>query len=389
MTQGRGRPGLWRRAVGCLAAVSLAALATSGDVVLENARLRLTLGDDAVVKSLVVKPSGEECVDATERLPLFSVTQDRPFNNEIKLTYPNAQTTYPANSVRREGDELVVGFEIAPYKARVRVCEAPDYLLFELAGFVTKHADYGALRMTAPPVKSFRLLQLPVRDRANFGDWLNVVWDDAAAAAVLGGCPLTIINGERRHGFRLLAADADRDIRLVGATAAVVASGTGSFLDCVDAFERGQNLPRGVESRRRPEINASVYWTRDTTPETVDEHIAFAKRGGFRMMWLYYPCIVKGAKGDIGYGGIGAYELRDEYVDGLASVSAMLYKIKAAGLTPGLHVLHTFIGFKSPYVTPVADHRLNLVRRFTLSRPLGTGGEDIYVEEDPSACPTN
>ena len=65
MTQGRGRPGLWRRAVGCLAAVSLAALAASGDVVLENARLRLTLGDDAVVKSLVVKPSGEECVDAT------------------------------------------------------------------------------------------------------------------------------------------------------------------------------------------------------------------------------------------------------------------------------------------------------------------------------------
>ena len=64
MTQGRGRPGLWRRAAGCLAA-ALAALAASGDVVLENARLRLTLGDDAVVKSLVVKPSGEECVDAS------------------------------------------------------------------------------------------------------------------------------------------------------------------------------------------------------------------------------------------------------------------------------------------------------------------------------------
>ena len=43
-----------------------------GDIVLENARLRLTLGDDAVVKSLTVKPSGEECIDATERLSLFA-----------------------------------------------------------------------------------------------------------------------------------------------------------------------------------------------------------------------------------------------------------------------------------------------------------------------------
>jgi hypothetical protein len=52
-------------------------------------------------------------------------------------------------------------------------------------------------------------------------------------------------------------------------------------------------------------------------------------------------------------------------------------------------VLHTFIGFKSKYVTPVADHRLNLVRHLTLSRPLDKEASDIYVEEDPSACPTN
>ena len=107
------------------------------------------------------------------------------------------------------------------------------------------------------------------------------------------------------------------------------------------------------------------------------------------MMLLYYPCLVKGAKGNSGYGGIGGYELRDEYVNGIDSVKEMLDRIKAAGITPGLHVLHTFIGFKSSYVTPVADHRLNLVRHFTLARPLGTDATEIYVEEDPSACPTN
>ena len=276
-------------------AAAFAACAFGGDVVLENARMRLTIGDDAVVKSLVVKPSGVECVDATERLPLFSVTQDRPFNNEIKLTYPNAQTTYPANRVRREGDELIVGFEIAPYEARVKVREAADYLLFELAGFIVKPSDYGGLRMTPPPVKSFRLVQLPVKDRANFGDWLNVVWDGSAATAVVGACPMAVANGERRHGFHLLTADADRDLKLVGTTAAIVAAETPSFLASLDSMERGCGLPLGVESRRKPEMNASIYWTWQIGPENVDEHIAFAKEGGFRMMLIYYPALVKGA----------------------------------------------------------------------------------------------
>ena len=358
-----------------------------GDIALDTSRFRLTIGDDAVVKSLALKPGGEECVDATERLPIFSVTQDRPFNNEIKLTYPNAETTYPANRVRREGDELVVGFEIAPYEARVRVREEPDHLLFELAGFRVEPSSYGSLKMTPPPVRSFRLVQLPVKDRTNFGDWLNVMWDATAATAVVAAEPMTVISGERRHGFHLMAADLRRDLKLVGGKAAVVAAPKEAFLEGLSGMERKCGLPNGVESRRSPRLNASIYWSSSVTPKTVDEHIELAKKGGFRMMLIYYPSIVKGAKGACGYAGIGGYELRDEYEDGFASLAGMLDRIKAAGITPGLHVLHTFIGFKSSYVTPVADHRLNLVRHFTLSRDLGTDDGDVYVEEDPSSSP--
>ena len=107
-------------------AVSLGtqAAGSNADVVLETSAMRLVIGADACAKSLTIKANGEECLDVHEGIPLFSVTQDRPFNNEIKLTYPNCQTTYPANSVRREGDELVVGFELAPYEARVKVRES-------------------------------------------------------------------------------------------------------------------------------------------------------------------------------------------------------------------------------------------------------------------------
>ena len=371
--------------LGLVASIGVRAADSNGDVVLETSAMRLVVGADARAKSLTIKANGEECLDVHEGIPFFSVTQDRPFNNEIKLTYPNCQTTYPANSVRREGDELVVGFELAPYEARVKVRESKGHLLFELAGFVVRPRGYGGLKMTTPPVKSFRLVQLPVKDRVNFGDWLNVVWDDAAATAVVGGGVMTVIYGEKRHGFRLLTADADRELELVGAKAAIVAAKADAFLDCMEDMEIACGLPNGVASRRRKEINQSIYWTSVALPSNIDEHIALAKQGGFRLMLLYYPCIC----GSYGYGGMGPYEIRPEYKNGIESVKEMLDKIKAAGITPGLHVLQTFIGFKSPYVTPVADHRLNLVRHFTLARPLGTDNGDIYVEENPAACPTN
>ena len=366
---------------------ALCACASGADetITLETSAMRLVVGTNACTKSLVIKANGEECLDVREGLPLFSVTQDRPFNNEIKLTYPNCQTTYPANSVRREGDELVVGFEIAPYEARVKVRESKGHLLFELAGFVVKPRGYGSLKMTLPPVKSFRLVQLPVKNREHFGDWLNVIWDDAAATAVVGGGVMTVIGSEKRHGFRLLTADADRELELVGAKAAIVAAKADAFLGCMEDMEIACGLPNGVESRRRKEINQSIYWVSSVTPKDIDAHIALAKQGGFRLMLMYYTCFC----GSYGYGGMGPYEIRPEYKNGIESVKEMLDKIKAAGITPGLHVLQTFIGFKSPYVTPVADHRLNLVRHFTLSRPLGTDNGDIYVEENPAACPTN
>lgn len=65
---------------------TLAALAATADVTIETTTFTLTVGDDAVARSLVVKTTGEETLAQRERIALFSSTQTRPFNNEIKLT---------------------------------------------------------------------------------------------------------------------------------------------------------------------------------------------------------------------------------------------------------------------------------------------------------------
>jgi hypothetical protein len=111
------------------------------------------------------------------------------------------------------------------------------------------------------------------------------------------------------------------------------------------------------------------------SPETMDELIGYAQKGGFKLMTFNQGFVTK----EIGsWGTFGNYDLReDHFPNGLDDLRAMLAKVKAAGIKPGLHTLHSHIGLKSRYVTPVADPRLNKIRRFTLAEALPAGTNDI------------
>ena len=370
----------------CAAVFSAAFLFASGpDVVIDTTAFRLTIGSDAAAKSLVVKATGEECLDAKESTPLFEALQERPFNNETKLAHPNKRTVYKANRLRREGDKLIAGFAVAPYEVVVKVSEADGYAVFEFEKFITNTTDerqYYCLTMDVPPVVRFRVVQLPVKNRKNFGEWLNVSWDERAAVAVIAAEPLADADHEDRPGFREMFVDLEKGRDLTGGKAAIVAgAGERAFLDAMEKCELGLGLPNGVASRRSDKLNASMYWTMDITPQNVDEQIAFAKRGGFRMMLIYFPALVNWE----GYAYLGDYDWGKDYPNGEKDLKAVLDKIKAAGITPGFHTLQTHIGMKSRYVTPVADPRLNLKRRFTLAKALPAEGEvaEIAVLENP------
>lgn len=105
------------------------------DIIIETTRFRLVIGSDCISKSLICKENGEECLAPGVKMPLFSVTQERPFHNEIKLAYPCKRTAYSANRLRREGDRLIVGFELVPYDAIVQFTETEDYVNFTLERF--------------------------------------------------------------------------------------------------------------------------------------------------------------------------------------------------------------------------------------------------------------
>ena len=351
-------------------------------VTFENARMRLEVGDDACARSLVLKATGEELLDLRDATPLFSVTQPRPFNNEIKLINPHRRTTYPANRIRREGGRLVVGFETAPYEAVVSVRETDDYVALTLEDFILTEKSYPLcptttrpLDFTAPPVDSFRLVQLPVKNRANFGAWLNVQWDEAASVAVVAVSPHALVDAEKRTGYRLMSAEAVREVKLRGTGAAIVVDrGNEAILDRIEALERDYGLPHGVRNRRDSRVNASIYFAEGFNSETVDRHIALAKKGGFRLLQMTYHEF---------FGASGDYEYNARYPNGAADVKKLLDKVHAAGILPGLHILHTFIGFNSKLVKGGADRRLQLREHYTLARAIGPDDTEVFVDENP------
>ena len=74
----------------------------SQDIILENQQMRFVIGNNGIAKSLIYRPTGEECLVQGQNISVFSVTQERPFHNEIKLAYPTKMMTFNAESVEQK-----------------------------------------------------------------------------------------------------------------------------------------------------------------------------------------------------------------------------------------------------------------------------------------------
>ena len=238
------------------------------DITIENAQLRLVIADDGTARSLIHKASGEECLIQGVRVPVFSITQDRPYDNEIMLAFPAKSKTFAADTVFREGEDLVIGFELTDYTATVGLKITDDYIGFEMKKLEYRMADFGVKRVTR--IDEVILLQLPVKDRSHFGEWLNVSWDEDIAVNLLATNEYTRIDAGDMPGYKKMQAGGSVEVKLEGIGAALIVTETTNLLDCIDRVERDYGLPLGVESRRSEEYKNSYYELRDVTPENID-----------------------------------------------------------------------------------------------------------------------
>ncbi len=352
---------------------------TAEGFVLKNENAVFTVGKNAKALSLKLNSSKKELLCDSDT-PLFTVTQDRFFNNELKLMHTAREVTAESSSLRYENGKFIAAFDKLPYEAVIDIEDKDSYFVFSLVDFAFPNDAYKWLYIEKPPATQFRLLQLHLKETKYFGEWLNVCHDDSIGVAVMGTSPKTIIGSKKTEKGYLLFADARKGILFRGCSCILTACKKESFLDVTEKFENDFSLPEGVKSRRCDKINASAYWVQDATPLNIDEHIENALKGGFTQMLMYYTCFVKEQGG---YRLCGDYTLRDEYINGLSDIKEMIKKIEARGITAGLHFLHSHIGLDSSYFTPSADRRVMHRQLFTLSEEIDECATEIFVDQYP------
>jgi hypothetical protein len=352
------------------------AQADAKDIVLENGEMRLVIGANGTARSLIHKPTGQECLAGDSDEPMFALTQDRPYDNELQLAYPAEKAHFPAKEVTYENGALTVEFDLVGYAATIPVTITESYIAFRLEK-LTYHGYTPLQVKSKTDVDGLMLLQLPVRERKNFGQWLNVMWDDAVAVNLLAAEPCTRIRAEKRSGHYVFRADAVADVKLEGVSAALIATATPHLLDRIAKVEEDFELPEGVKSRRSKEYGTSYYEALTITPEDAERNIRYAKMAGLRAMNVYYLSFASSS---------GHYPWRPEYPGKMEDLKGVVRKIREAGMIPGLHMHYNKAHKSDPYVAPVPDPRLNLSRSFTLSENIDAAATTIPVEENPRRC---
>lgn len=352
-----------------------AANAATGDIVLRNDEMALTIGDNGVVRSLVHIPTGEECIQPGVDAPVCEIRQYRPYDNENFLMFPAKPRSFPSDRCRMVGDTLMVEFADTYDIVKIKVDVTPDYISFSPVARDYRIEDYGVKRKTE--LDELTVMQLPLIKRPRFGEWLNVMWDDSVAVALVATDPATFIDSRVERDNTTLIAANHTAVKLFGPGAALIVTRPDSVLDRMDALERDYNMPRGVESRRCPEYPMSYYELRDVTVDNIDRNIALAKQAGLKTMVVYYVDFAKAC---------GHFEWRPEYPRGMEDLKEITRKITEAGMIPGIHIHYSKIAVTDPYINDgKPDRRGNVVASFSLLNPISDTDSVIVVDE----CPTD
>ena len=344
---------------------------SSDSIVLENDVMRLTLDGSGYAVSLWDKSSGVECFDISGgTIPFCTLTQQRPYDNENFLMYPAKPKVFPSNKIVYDGKNLRVEFENTFDIVVIDVDIKASYIAFNLS-----HVDYniesiGVKRRTE--IDELAFIQLPVKRRAHFGEWLNATWDDESGVCLMGTSEKTRIDAYSDRVGMIMWAGSQSDVALTGVGCALLVASKTEMLSRIDEVEHDFGLPRGVESRKRPEYAYSYYELRDVTPENIDEHIKYAIQGGFKTMVVYYP--------DFAYT-CGTFLWNERYPNGIEDLKSITEKISAAGLIPGFHIHYSKVSKDDPYVCGgVPDYRLNNVLDLIVDRPVGESDSIICLD---------
>jgi len=115
----------------------------------------------------------------------------------------------------------------------------------------------------------------------------------------------------------------------------------------------------------------------EATPADIDQHIQYAKLGGFRLLDLYYLAFAKSC---------GHFPWRPEYPGEMADLQGVVKKISDAGIVPGIHIHYDKAHKKRSLRDAGAGRATKSAGTLHLAESIDAEAAVITIEENPRLC---
>lgn len=306
----------------------LSACAARADITLTCERATLHLSEKAVPTSLVLR-DGTECLDRVRREPLAEVQSANG-------------AWHPAATLRQMGHTLLLGFSDTDTTLSLAAETPPDWIALRVASF-------GGTRP-----KAVRFVMLNSAFNETVGRRLNIGWNSAHALCVMAASPLTDtqVTGQATVSLEETVAAVNRGeggvnprVRLTakvqdapgtqmeGASAAIIACPTPDFKKVAQKVAHTFGLPTSETASGQPvketELAQSSTLFLCAGLGDVDKLISLCNEAGIRQVLLNSDAWCTPAD---------LYAVNTQHFpNGLSDLKAFVARLKAAGITAGLH----------------------------------------------------
>ena len=329
-----------------------AASGAGTNVVLENDRVRWTIGPSGRHVSFVDKRTGKAFCARAPRLAVMNIKR-------------GTQHFHPSSCVEKDG-QIVLAFGKAGVTVRLAVTRKPDYFVLEVA------SAHGPL----PDELTFFQMGITGAHEAN---WMSGAATDGDFAVAVRALNLKVQAGARGGLIRAMCC---RRYGLAGAKVGLVGCVRDRVRDVLKRMIEAEGVPHsplGGPWAVDAEENRGSYVFARVTEKNVDDWIRLARRGGFAQVHL------------CGWSkSLGHYEPRPSaFPNGLAGLKTVVAKLHAAGLKVGMHTLTGCISKHDPWVRPVPDPRLYKDKTFALAADVDPKATTIPLTGPPGNLHTH
>ncbi len=336
-----------------LAGLAAATAAHGQEIVLENARFRAVIGENAVWDAFTDKATGRELCPPGQRLPMA-------------LARVGARN-FPASKALLARDRLTLEFAGCDTRIVYRVESQPDWIMLDVVEITGTRPD----RLT--------LLRGGATIVEHAGSILGAAWNADLAVCLRAATLSTQVSVSRRGEWSELSATTQDGPgpRLEDAAVAIVVARTEELRTILHRLSLAYELPHNHQdgaASKDLDIARGSYWFLGFGEKDAERVIDYCRRTGLRQVMLSSGAWCSSP---------GHYTINTGfYPEGLESLRRTVAKLHTEGILVGMHCFASKVAKHDPFVTPVPDRRFWVDREARLAAQTSAEASEITLEED-------